>query len=153
MTSKELVLKIHRDRGRADALALRDKAVAGTITDTEIIDSEEAVPAWSDAKNYTNTPAGSPFAYEGQVYRLLQPHDASANPSWTPANTPALWGLAHTTNPKRAKPWVDPFGTSGMYMTGECYRKPDGSVKRATKDNLVWDADAYPEGWEDVPDA
>ena len=149
MTSKELVLKIHRDKGRADALALREKAAAGTITDSEIIDSEEAVPDWSDTKNYTSTPAGSPFAYEGQVYRLLQPHDASANPSWTPANTPALWGLAHTTNPAKAKPYVAPLGTSGLYMRGECCIFGD-KVWRSTVDSNPYSPEQYAPNWEEV---
>ena len=149
MTSKELVLKIHRDKGRADALALRDKAVAGTITDTEIIDSEEAVPAWSDAKNYTSTPAGSPFAYEGQVYRLLQPHDASANPAWTPASTPALWGLAHTKNPAKAKPYVAPLGTSGLYMLDECCIF-DGKIWRCIVDSNPYSPADYAANWMEV---
>ena len=149
MTGKELVLKIHRDKGRADALALREQAVAGTITDTEIIDSEEAVPAWSDTKNYTSTLAGSPFAYEGQVYRLLQPHDASANPAWTPASTPALWGLAHTKNPAKAKPYVAPLGTSGLYMLDECCIFGD-KVWRSVVDSNPYSPEQYAPNWEGV---
>ena len=67
MTSKELVLKIHRDKGRADALALREKATAGTITDTEIIDREEAVPEWREDADYSDTPIGSPVQRGGQA--------------------------------------------------------------------------------------
>jgi len=45
---------------------------------------------------------------------------------------------------------VDPFGTSGMYMKGECYKAEDGTVYRALLDNLVHNASAYPDGWERV---
>lgn len=62
----------------------------------------------------------------------------------------ALWGLAHTKDPARAKPWVDPYGTSGMYMSGECYRAEDGTVYRCKQDNCVYDAQALPSAWEEV---
>ena len=144
------MIDVFRSLGRADAKSLRNEAAS--LTGTQIIDREVSVPMWRADGDYTGWPAGAPVQDMGQVWILLQPHNA-AHYAQRPVELRALWGLAHTTNPKRAKPWVEPFGTSGMYMTGECYRKPDGSVKRATKDNLVWDADAYPEGWEDVPDA
>ena len=86
---------------------------------------------------------------EGQVWTLLQPHNAAAY-TGRPSSLRALWGLAHTKNPEKAKPWVDPYGTSGMYMTDECYRSADGRVFRALQDNLVHDAEAFPTGWAEV---
>lgn len=63
---------------------------------------------------------------------------------------PALWGLTHTTNPDHAKPWVSPLGTSGMYMTGECYVDENGIIWKCLNDNTVHTAAAYPVGWEQV---
>jgi hypothetical protein len=80
---------------------------------------------------------------------LLQPYNAAYYPG-RPSTLRALWGLAHTTNPERAKPWVDPYGTSGMYMRGECYKKPDGTVWRSLDDNQVYNADVLPNRWEQV---
>lgn len=138
---------IYRDMGRNHALALRSQA--GGMTGTQIIDQEHCVPAFNPHKDYSAWPAGAPVADEGQVWLLIQPHNAD-HYEGRPSALRALWGLAHTTNPKRAKPWVEPYGTSGMYMKGECYKAEDGTVYRAKADSLVWDAAGYPDGWEEV---
>ena len=54
----------------------------------------------------------------------------------------------HVSDPARAKPWVDPQGTSGMYMADECYLAADGTVYRCLQDNVVHDAEALPSAWE-----
>lgn len=141
---------VFRSLGRADAKSLRDEAAS--LTGTQIIDREVSVPMWRADGDYTGWPAGAPVQDMGQVWILLQPHNA-AHYAQRPAELRALWGLAHTTSPKRAKPWVDPFGTSGMYMTGECYRDDEGTVWRCLADNTVHGAAAYPAAWEAVQDA
>lgn len=151
MTSKDIVLKTHRNMGRADALTLREKAVAGSLTDTQIIDSEEAVPDWSEKRDYSGAAAGTPVAHEGQVYGLLQPHNAAHYPGTTPATLPALWRVKHTTNPAKAKPWFMPEhpSTSDMYLAGECMIWTDGTVKRATRDT-TYSPEEYAADWETV---
>ena len=138
---------IFRSLGRRDALALRDEA--HKLTGTQIIDREAAIPAFNPEKDYSVCPVGTPVADDGQVWKLIQPYNA-AHYVGHPAELRALWGLVHTTNPLRAKGWVDPLGTSGMYMQGECYAAEDGAVYRAKRDNLVKDAAALPEAWEAV---
>lgn len=133
--------------GRANALSLR--ATAKDMTGTEIIDREQDAPLFDPAKDYSRFPAGSPVRDGGQVWLLLQPHNA-AHYSGRPADLRALWGLAHTTNPAKAKAWVTPYGTSGMYMTGECYKAADGTVYRCLQDNVVFDAAGLPSAWEQV---
>ena len=147
MDSKTLVLDLMRDLGRREAAALRE--TASTLTGTEIIAQERAVPPWDAQKDYTGCPVGTPVTDEGQVWTLIQPHNA-ANYQGRPSTLRALWGLAHTTDPAKAKPWVAPQGTSGMYMKGECYLAADGTVRRCLQDNCVWDADAMPSYWEVV---
>lgn len=139
------MMEVFRSLGRSDALKLREEA--HSLTGTQIIDREFAVPAFDPAKDYSGFPVGSPVADEGQVWLLIQPHNAAPYDG-RPSTLRALWGLAHTTNPKKAKAWVDPFGTSGMYMQGECYRDADGNVWQAKQDNLVHDANAWPDGWQ-----
>lgn len=136
---------IFRSLGRSDALKLREEAAS--LNGTQIIDREHSAPAFDPTKDYSGFPVGAPVTDEGQVWLLIQPYNA-ANYAGRPSALRALWGLAHTTNPERAKPWVDAYGTSGMYMTGECYKAEDGAVYRAKQDNLVHDAAAYPDGWE-----
>ena len=136
-----------REKGRTDALDLRSRA--NGMDGTAIIAEEQKVPAFDGTKDYSAWPVGSPVADEGQVWTLLQPYNA-AHYTGRPATLRALWGLCHTKDPAKAKPWVDAYGTSGMYMTGECYKADDGTVYRAKQDNLVHDAVAYPAGWERV---
>lgn len=131
--------------GRAEALNLQGKAQG--MTGTEIISQERDVPEFVPGKDYSVWPAGAPVSDDGQVWQLIQPYDSTAHPG-RPGELRALWGLCHTTDPAKAKAWVDPLGTSGMYMAGECYRAGDGRVYRCLADNTVHDAAALPEGWE-----
>ena len=62
----------------------------------------------------------------------------------------ALWGLAHTTDPSRAKYWVDPYGTSNMCMKRDCYKDTYGTVYRCLLDNTVHDAKDLPTSLEVV---
>lgn len=145
MDSKTLVLDVLRDLGRREATELRQGAAE--MDGTAIIAMERAVPAWDKQQDYTSWPVGAPVADEGQVWLLIQPHNA-ANYQGRPSSLRALWGLAHTKDPSKAKLWVAPLGTSGMYMTGECYRAEDGTVYRCRQDNCVWDAEGLPSAWE-----
>ena len=147
MTNKELILGVMREQGRNDALSLRSRAA--DMDGTALIAEETKAPAFDPNKDYTEWPAGAPVTDEGQVWTLLQPHNA-ANYQGRPGTLRALWGLAHTTDPAKAKPWVAPYGTSGLYMAGECYRDNDGTVHRCLTDNTVYDAAALPGAWEVV---
>ena len=147
MNSKDRVLERERQRGRAAALDLA--ARAPELDGTAIIAEEDNIPPFDPSFDYSGLLAGAPVRDEGQVWQLIQPHNA-AHYTGRPATLRALWSLCHTKDPARAKPWVDPYGTSGMYMAGECYLTADGTVKRAKQNNLVHDAAAYPDGWEDV---
>lgn len=119
-----------------------------SMSGTEIIDQELFVPEWKPANYQT---VGAPVKFDGQVYKVLQVHDSTSNPDWTPAATPALWSICHTTDPAKAKPWLEPQGTSGMYQLGECYRADDGMVYRQIYDgDNVYDAEAMPDRWEAV---
>lgn len=147
MESKRLILDVLRDLGAREASELR--AGAADMDGTAIIAMERAVPAWDKQQDYTGWPVGSPVADEDQIWTLIQPHRA-ADYEGRPSTLRALWGLAHTKDPARAKTWVAPYGTSGMYMVGECYRADDGAVYRCRKDNTVYDAQALPSAWEKV---
>ena len=139
--------EIFRVAGRTAALELRN--TAANLTGTEIIAREMDAPDFDPAKDYSAWPAGSPVADEGQVWTLIQPHNA-AHYAGRPSTLRALWGLAHTKDPEKAKPWVDAYGTSGMYMTGECYVDDAGVVWRCKDDNVVHPASALPSAWEAV---
>jgi hypothetical protein len=116
------------DEGRRNALALQERASG--MTGTEIIAQEENIPAWSSIKNYSKWPVGAPVTDEGQVWTLIIPHNAASYPGVRPSGNRACWGLAHTKDPKKAKPWVASYGVSGLYMMDECctYPAADGSI-------------------------
>ena len=144
MTKTEMLEKM-KEKGAYDALDLRTKASEGTVTDTEIIDKEEAVPYFDSQKDYTNYPVGTPVQDDGQVYGLIQPHNA-ASYSGTPATLRALWGLKHTKNPAKAKPYVAPLGTSGLYMKDECCLE-NGVVYVCNVDNNAYSPTEYAQNW------
>ena len=147
MKSQEMILDVMRQQGRADALDLRSRAAE--MDGTAIIAEEAKAPEFDPEKDYSGWPVGAPVRDGEQVYKLLQPHNAAHYPGVRPANSPTLWSVTHTKDPARAKPWKKPDGTSGMYMTGECYLAEDGvTVYRALRDSLVYDAAALPEAWE-----
>lgn len=145
MDAKKLVLEVLRDLGAREARELR--ADAAELDGTAIIARERAIPAWDKQQDYTSWPAGAPVADEGQVWTLIIPHNA-ASYQGRPSALRSLWGVCHTTDPAKAKVWVAPYGTSGMYMTGECYKADDGIVYRCKQDNCIQDATAMPNYWE-----
>lgn len=138
-------LDIFRNAGRAAALELR--GAASGMTGTEIIAREQDAPYFDPEKDYSAWPAGSPVQDDGQVWLLIQPYNAANYPQ-RPAELRALWGLAHTKDPAKAKPWVAPYGISGLYMTGECYVDESGVVWRSLYDNVDFPASVLPDKWE-----
>ena len=161
MTSKERVLQrehargvpVGRVQGKSDALDLAARAPG--LDGTAIIAEETKVPAWSEKADYSSCEQGIPVSDEGQVWILLIPHRA-ADYVGRPASLRALWGLAHTKDPEKAKPWVASYGTSGLYMIDECctYPAADGSIH--TFRNL-YDNNEFPpltlnveDRWEDL---
>ena len=136
--------EIFYNLGKHDATLLRVEAA--NLTPTEIINRELSIPAFNPEKDYSTWPVGAPVADEGQVWTLLQPYNATVHPG-RPSELRALWGLCHTKNPDKAKAWVNPLGTSGMYMKDECYKDENGVVWRSLIDNNVYLASSYPMGW------
>ena len=159
MTSKERVLQRERERarpvgkatGRADALDLATRAAA--MTETEIIAEEEKVPLFVWGTDYSGCPAGSPIGevVEGelQIFAMLTPVNTAHYPGITPNTERSLYSLMHTKDPGKAKAWVAPLGTSGLYSEGECC-KVEGVVYRSLVDNNAYSPAEYGANWEEV---
>lgn len=135
--TESFMLNAMRAQGRADALDLAARAL--DMDGTAIIAEEVKIPAWNGKTDYSKSLKGAPVQDGGQVWQLIQPHNA-AHYAGRPADLRALWSLCHTKDPKAAKPWVASYGTSGLYMTDECCIYPHaGSGKlhvwRCTVDN------------------
>jgi len=136
VTNKEYVLKIMKEQGKADALDIRNRAK--DMDGTAIIAEQQKIPVFDNTKDYSSWGVGSPVCEiidgEIQVFKLIQPHNASHYPDSTPSNTPALWSICHTKDTEKAKPYLAPNGTSGMYMLDEVCTK-DGKTWKSTQDN------------------
>lgn len=148
MESKEYVLDKMRDIGLKAAENLQ--TVAPELDGTALIDNEDDIPEFNpDKHQYLNWNTGEVVRDDGQVWQLIQPYDSNIYKDH-PKDMRAQWGLCHTKNPLKAKPYVEPLGQSGMYMKDECCIAEDGDVYRSKIDNNVWPPTGYPDGWEEV---
>lgn len=144
----DFILNAMRTAGAADASAIAAKSVSGEADDTVLIAAEEQIPTWRQ-RDYTGVPIGTPYKYGDQVYKLWQAHDATNQPDWTPDKAVSLWDICHTTDPAKAKPYVTPQGTRGMYQIGDVCTE-GGKLYRSTMKNNVWEPSAYPQGWKEI---
>lgn len=147
MDSKTLVKNAMYSQGRADAIKLQERAVAGEADGTEVIANEHAVPEWRQ-RDYRSVPIGAPYKFGNQVYKLWQQHDATNQPDWTPEKAVSLWDYWHTTDPAHAKPFTPTEGARGAYKTGEVCLWTDGKVYRSTIDGNSYTPEEYPAAWE-----
>lgn len=156
MMTKETSLEIMRAQGKADSLNLRERAPS--MTGTEVIAEEHKIPDFDPTKDYTSWKPGSPVTDDGQVWLLIQPYNAAHHPQ-KPAELRAHWGLAHTKDPAKAKPWVASYGVSGLYMVDEVciYPNKEGvlHIYRNKQDNNEFPPETLnaEDRWEDLGEA
>lgn len=143
ISNKELFLKIIKNLGHRDAIDLRVRSK--DLDGTGLISEEEKIPEFDPLKDYSEWPSGAPVIYEDQVWILLQPHNAK-NYEGNPSTLRALWGLCHTKDPDKAKLFVAPLGTSGMYMKDECVIE-NGNIYKCLEDNVVYSPSELPSLW------
>lgn len=135
-------------QGRANALALQEKAPDMTGTELNAADSD--IPSFKASvgnKNMLERKAG--FVCQssaGRVVRLVQPYDSTIY-TQEPEELPAQWGFAWSTDPAKALPFV--AMSTSPYNKGDCCTE-GSKVYRSTLDNNVWSPSAYPQGWEEV---
>ncbi|MCQ5028716.1 hypothetical protein NE547_04095 [Flavonifractor sp. DFI.6.63] len=115
-----------RKRGKADAADLAARVVAGEVTDEELLNEQKKVPTWRP-RDYTQIPVGTPYQWEGTIYKLLQQHDATGNEDWAPPTVPALW--AAVSKPGETGTIDNPItAAKGMeYTYGLYYLDPEDS--------------------------
>lgn len=133
---------------RKELLAMR-KALDGLVgkiveTPTEVNEYQAAVREWQPGAYVV----GDVRQRLGAPYKCVQAHDSTANPTWTPEATPALWMQYHGTTPESARPWIAPTGAHDMYKAGEYMIWTDGKTYKAKMDTAYSPAD-NPQAWED----
>ena len=137
-----------RAKGKADAAALAARAVSGEADGTELTAGQEQIPTWRQ-RDYSAVPVGSPYKWNGIVYKLWQQHDATNQPDWSPDQAVSLWDICHTTDPAIAGPYTTPQGARGMYQTGE-FCTEEGHVWRCLQDGTAFPPSQLPVAWEDL---
>ncbi len=70
--------------------------------------------------------AGRSLIYKDYPYRVVQTHDSTENPAWTPEAAPALFAPWHGMSAGTALPWKQPTGAQDMYKAGEWMQFTDG---------------------------
>lgn len=140
--------KIMYDQGRANALALQDKAAE--MNGTELYARDGDIPTFAAAvKNSNMLDRSAGFVCRssaGRVVRLVQPYDSTVY-TQEPEELPAQWGFKWSTDPEKALPFL--ASATSPYNKGDCCTD-GGRVFRSTMDSNVWSPTAYPQGWEEV---
>lgn len=86
-----------------------------------------------------------------QSWRCCQAHNTNNNPDIEPGKSPAQWVPYHTTDPKKAKPFIQPTMAEDSYQKGEVCIWTDGKVYRSIMETAnAYSPEAYPQGWEVV---
>lgn len=148
MTSEQRILERERRRGRADALDLARRAP--DMDGTALIAEEDKAPAWREDAVYTAAHIGCPVQDLGQVYTIRMAHTPAHNPGSRPKDLPAIYWRQNTSDPARAKEWMEPNGRSGVYIKGNC-AVDAGRVWRSIFDGEnVWRPSEAPQYWEDL---
>lgn len=129
------------------ALSFREKAVSEDLDGTTVIENEFLVPEWRMGKYET---VGAPVQYQGRIYKVWQSHDSTSNPDWNPADAVSLFDIYHTKDPAKAKPYLAPQGTRGVYQKDEVMLWTDGFVYRSLQDNNDRTPEVYAQWWEVV---
>lgn len=138
---------------RSARMTFVSEAEAGDRTGTEIIACEDLLPAWTkegpdgDGSHEVNEAC----THSGQSWRCCQAHNTKNNPDIEPGKSPAQWVPYHTTDPKKAKPFIQPTMAEDSYQKGEVCLWTDGKVYRSIKEDAnAYSPEAYPQGWEVV---
>ena len=107
---------------------------------------------------------GEACTHDGQSWRCCQAHNTNNNPDIEPGKSPAQWVPYHTTDPKKAKPFIQPTMAEDSYQKGEVCIWTDGKVYRSIMEPAPGgprgapppggqrgdSPEAYPQGWEVV---
>lgn len=139
-------------QGRANALALQDKAAE--VTGTELYAQDGDIPTFAAAKanaNMLTRKAGEKDGFvcrssAGRVVRLIQRYDSETYPGG-PETLPAQWRFVWSTDPAKALPFV--CITTSPYGKGDCCVF-EGKVWRSAHDTNTWSPAEYPGWWEAV---
>lgn len=125
--------------------AMQAQIQATAMTDDQVLSVAALYPDWAPS----NYDVGDVRNHESQTWQCVQAHDSTATPDWSPGAVAALWAPYHATDPRYARPWLQPIGTHDAYQMGECMVL-DGVTYRCLQDATVFGPVEQPGAWEVV---
>lgn len=130
------------------------RSAAPTMTDAQAMSVSELFESWDDILSVGGTcEADTIIRHDGELYRVAQTHPAQAQYEPGAAGTESLY--THITmTPEGIEVWHQPTGAHDAYSKGDRVLYPDesGSVYESLIDGNTWPPDAYPAGWQKVPE-
>lgn len=137
MTSDELI-----ETAKAFRAFIEERAYL--LDDDMALTMPTAYPNWrGDGVAYKT---GDRIRYDGDLYKVLQPH--TSQETWTPTDAPSLFALVLAVDEDEPTEWQQPDSTNG-YDAGDIVIY-NGTKYMSLIDNNIWAPDAYPAGWQVV---
>ena len=135
---------------KSTVATLIKEITAGEKTGTEVIDLEALFPAWKKEGKAGDGwhQVGEVVSYNSQVVKCCQAHNTNHNPDITPESM-TFFVPFHTTDPAKAKEFVQPIHAESAYYIGEVCIFED-TIKRCKMDGCTYAPDVYPDAWETV---
>lgn len=149
MTAKERVLQRERQRGYEAAKLVQANAL--DMTGTELYAVNDRIPAFLAARakmNMLERPVGFVCRHNDYVYQLDAPYDSDTH-TGTPDQLPSQFRLKHTTDPKKARPFVSYDVSRSQYDTGDCCTH-NGHVWCSGQDANTWEPGTINVKWDDL---
>lgn len=78
MLNKNQLLMMIKEQAKAEAVAFREKVIAGKVSDENLYANIHLIPEWQEGKDYSNYPAGTIVKHNEEIYVLNSP-DAQAS--------------------------------------------------------------------------
>lgn len=124
---------------RARLLRQIIERASASLDDETALDAVELFPAWDNSSTYA---VGDRVAYNGILYRCVQPH--VAQDGWNPEDAASLWARVLIPSPDVIPEWILPDSTN-PYMTGDKVTH-NGKTWICAVDYNVWEPGVY--GWD-----
>ena len=134
-----------RRKIEANLNATRKLIRVDEISEEELNELVELYEPWKIGMTFTGNDVGTLINYEGQLYKILQPHTTQGD--WLPSNTPSLYSEMYPE--EVIGEWKQPQGEHDAYNKGDKVIFND-KVYESTIDANTWSPSEHPQGWEVV---
>lgn len=121
---------------------LTARMLTRSATDEEIMNISTFLPHFDPSISYQFKDV---IMYKGIPYRALQ--NIKANSPYTPDTSPSLWKRIGAPNSQGIYPWIQPVGSSDVYMKGDKVTYNEKTWESII-DNNVWEPGIY--GWNQI---